>query len=451
MSLQDYLDRFPSPMDALTQPFPEVNVFPYPEQHSDWRDEQRAWSTTAVLFNQSWHMADLYVSGPDVVKLLSDTSVNSYAGFGPGRAKQYLPVNRQGYVIGDAILFGLEDDLYSIVGSQISQHWLQFHAETGGYDVTFSSEPGRMFAGQGPVPKRLFRYELEGPNAQKILEKAIGGRIDPIKFFRMAEFTIGGHQVKALSHTMAAAPGAENTGLELFGPEEHHEEFLKAILEAGEEYGLVRGGAIAYGSTLAESGWISSPVPAIYTAPDLQAYRDWLPEFTIESVGTLLAGSFRPETIEGYYRTPWDLGYGHVIKFDHDFIGREALEEMATKPHGQKVWLSWNEEDTERVLVDSELNRPDMPRPLNPYKMDVLRHDQVLVNGELVGTTHVHAYTVNVGWVSIAAIKQQDAVEGAEVEILWGDHDGGAGSPFVPEHAMRRIRATVHLASPGPR
>jgi glycine cleavage system aminomethyltransferase T len=137
-----------------------------------------------------------------------------------------------------------------------------------------------------------------------------------------------------------------------------------------------------------------------------------------------------------------------VIKFDHDFIGREALEELAGKPHGQKVWLSWNVDDTEKLLADAELNHPSMPRPLNSYKMDVVHHDQVLADGELVGTTHVHAYTVNVGWVSIAAIKAENAVEGAELEIVWGDHDGGASNPFVPNHTQRRIRATVHLASP---
>ena len=34
--------------------------------------------------------------------------------------------------------------------------------------------------------------------------------------------------------------------------------------------------------------------------------------------------------IEDYYMTPYELGYGPFVKFDHDFIGREALEKIVT-------------------------------------------------------------------------------------------------------------------------
>lgn len=451
MSLQSYLDSFPSPMEALTRQARPGPVFPYPQEHSNWRHEQRGWEQTATLFNQSWHMNDLYITGPDAVRLLSDTSINSYANFGGGRAKQYLAVNEEGYVIGDSILFGLSDDLFVVVGAPATMNWLMFQAEIGDYDVTLELEPGRLFTGEGSVPKRLYRYELEGPNAQRILEKAIGSKIEPVKFFRMGEFQIAGHRVQALSHTMAAAPGAENTGLELFGPEEHHDAFLDAILTAGEEFGLVRGGSISYGTTLAESGWIPLPTPAIYSSDSMSAYRQWLPDPSFESHGVTLVGSYRPDTIDGYYRTPWDLGYGHMIKFDHEFIGRDALERMADEPHGRKVWLRWNPDDVVRVLTGAELGDPDQYRPTDPYKMSSLHQDEVRVDGKTVGIAHVQAYTVNVGWVSIASMSEGVATEGAEVEIVWGDYDGAAGNPLVPDHVLTTIRATVQHSAPDAR
>ena len=49
--------------------------------------------------------------------------------------------------------------------------------------------------------------------------------------------------------------------------------------------------------------------------------------------------------IEDYYATPWDLGYGHLVKFDHEFVGREALETMVDEPHRSKVTLVWNADD----------------------------------------------------------------------------------------------------------
>src|SRR4029453_11456700 len=42
------------------------NAYPgVPAEYSNWRSEQQAWAKTCVLFNQSYHMVDLEVSGPD--------------------------------------------------------------------------------------------------------------------------------------------------------------------------------------------------------------------------------------------------------------------------------------------------------------------------------------------------------------------------------------------------
>ncbi|MFC4429415.1 hypothetical protein [Citricoccus alkalitolerans] len=249
----------------------------------------------------------------------------------------------------------------------------------------------------------------------------------------------------------AVWPEAENTGLEMFGPEEHREEFLQAILKAGEEFGMVQGGSIAYGSTLAESGWIPLPVPAIYTGDSMRPYREWLPDPGFESRGVVLAGSYRPDAVQDYYRTPWDLGYGHMVKFDHDFVGREALERVKDEPHGRKAWLVWDPDDAQRITAGSELGRPDQYRPLDPYKMSALHHDEITFGDQMVGTTHVHAFTVNVGWVSLGVVSESEVSAGDVVEIRWGDHDGGASNPYLPEHVMTTIRATVRWTSPGPR
>ena len=97
---------------------------------------------------------------------------------------------------------------------------------------------------------------------------------------------------------------------------------------AGEEFGLRRSGGRAYSSNTLESGWIPSPLPAVYTGEGMRAYREWLPATGYEGSASI-GGSFVSDEIEDYYFTPWDLGYGRFVKFDHDFIGREALEKMA--------------------------------------------------------------------------------------------------------------------------
>src|SRR5262249_2226366 len=57
-------------------------VYPVvPAEFSNWRSEQWAWQHSAVLFDQTHHMVNLYLRGKDAQKLLSDTAINSMQGF----------------------------------------------------------------------------------------------------------------------------------------------------------------------------------------------------------------------------------------------------------------------------------------------------------------------------------------------------------------------------------
>ena len=57
-------------------------VYPQvPSEYYNWMDEQRAWRESAVLFDQSHHMAELTVKGPDALKLISYTTINSFNNF----------------------------------------------------------------------------------------------------------------------------------------------------------------------------------------------------------------------------------------------------------------------------------------------------------------------------------------------------------------------------------
>jgi len=75
-----------------------------------------AWQHTAALFDQSHHMVNLWVSGPDALQLFTDTGINSTATFPVNSAKQFVPVSPEGGVIGDGILFRLDDEEFVFVG-----------------------------------------------------------------------------------------------------------------------------------------------------------------------------------------------------------------------------------------------------------------------------------------------------------------------------------------------
>jgi len=103
-SLQQRMEEIGDPVEMLRNSQTGPYVFPIPPEFSNWRDEQESWRKTAVLFDQSFHMPDLYVEGPDTVRLLSDLGVNTFKNFRRNIAKQFIAVNYDGYVIGDASL-----------------------------------------------------------------------------------------------------------------------------------------------------------------------------------------------------------------------------------------------------------------------------------------------------------------------------------------------------------
>ena len=423
-------------------PFPVLKP-----EYTSWQEEQEAWKKTVVLYDQSWHMTDVYFDGPGVRQLFSDVAVNSFATFGAGKAKQLVACNDDGHLVGDAILFGWSDHRVSLVGAPVLPNWVQSHAERHGYDVEITRDESALV---NKGERLLFRYQLQGPAALQVVEKAHGGPIGRIKFFNIGEFTIAGVPVRALNHTMTGVPGVEVTGLEITGPADGRNAVLEALLRAGEEFGLREGGGVSYSTTSLESGWWGLYVPAVYTGEGARGHREWLRGAGWEGSASL-GGSFVSDDIRDYYLTPWDFGYDRVVRFDHDFTGRAALETMKDQAHRRKVWLIWNDDDVAGVMAGSlfgaEKRAKYLTLPLAGYV--TLQYDEVRAGGRLVGLSSRTSYTVNIGHVaSLAVIDEAEARDGAEVTVTWGEPDGGASRPTTEPHVQTTVRATISTQPP---
>ena len=440
-SLEDKLQAVGSAVEMARNSQIGPYVYPaVPGEFSNWRDEQISWATTSALFDQSHHMLDLQIEGPDTIRLLSDLGVNSFENFAAHKAKQLVVCNHDGYVIGDGILFHLEQNRVRLVGRPSAHNWLQYHAETGDYDVELSRDERTAVNPSGR--RELYRFQVQGPTALDVLRKANGGSLPEIKFFNLGELTIGGHKVRALHHGMSGVPG-----LELWGPWDEREDVRAAIVEAGQEYGLCQVGSRVYATNTLESGWIPCPLPAVFTGDEMQAYREWLPANGYEGTGSL-GGSYYSDDIADYYRTPHDLGYWPFVKFDHDFIGRDALEAIADQPRFKKVTLAWNGEDVAQA-IGTQFEKGDPVKyidvPLSNYS--TWPNDKVLRDGEFVGLSTFSGYSYNERSYLSLAMVDPDVEFGTEVTLVWGEEDGGSSKPVVERHVQAEIRAIV---SPAP-
>jgi vanillate/3-O-methylgallate O-demethylase len=440
-SLEDALKNVRNPVEMLRNSQIGAYVYPVvPPEFSNWRDEQAAWRKTCVLFDQSHHMVDLFIEGPDAIKLVSHLAINSFANFPVNRAKQFVPCSYSGHVIGDGILFNLDKNKLVFVGRAPSANWIQFHAATGGYNVKIEKDDRSPGNPKGKaVVRKFYRFQIQGPNAWKLIEKLNGAPPPDIKFFNMDSIKIGKRTVRALRHGMAGAPG-----LEVWGPYEEREEIRETIIAAGKEFGLVQVGARAYATNTLESGWIPSPLPAVYTDARMKPYREWLPGDSYEVTGSL-AGSYVSDNIEDYYVTPYEIGYGPFVKFDHEFIGREALEKIADKPHRKKVTFAWNGEDVAKIFA-SLLEQGDhykyIDLPLSNYAS--ASFDKIVgKRGKIVGASMFAGYSYNERSMLSLGIVDPDVEIGTEVTLVWGEENGGTKKITVERHKQIEVRAIV--------
>ncbi len=428
-SLQDGIDKAGSPIKLLWKVNPPTQKVPVVEpEFVGWAEEQSAWRDGVVLYDLCHHMNDLFVEGPDATRLLKSVSANDFENFVVGQAKQFIPVTAKGDIITDGILMRMGPEKYILSGVPASQTWVRYHAQEGDYDVTCVADPDSANRRTGGPPV-MFRYQVQGPKAMEVMERALGAEPPKVKFFHSEEVTIAGRKLRAFRHGMAGQPG-----FELLGQWEDNDAVKAALLAAGEPSGMVQVGGLAYYTNGIESGWIPTPTPGIYTDPDLEDYRKFCNLFSYEGQKPI-HGSFFSENIEDYYISPYELGYGRSISFNHDFIGREALEKAKDNVPRTRVTLVFNPDDVHKVLG------------ADPGYLLRYARDRIEVGSKMVGLSMYTAHFPEHGTVlSLGLIDKAYATPGTEVTIAWGDHPG-PGTPPEAHLDFPRIRATVE-ASP---
>jgi vanillate/3-O-methylgallate O-demethylase len=424
----------------------QAGMYVYPvvaPEFQNWRNEQTACRTTAVLCDQSHHMDALIGEGPQAEEFLSHHGINSFANFGLNRAKHYVPVTPNGHVIGDHIIFREREDKFVLVGRAPTSNWLMFAASYGNWNVRLRYDPRSPSRPEGErVLREHYRFQIQGPEAGKIFEKMNGGPIPDIKFFHVDWINIGSKRVQALRHGMSGAPG-----LEVWGPYKDKDYIHSTILQAARDAGvnLVQCGSRAYATNTLESGWIPSPLPGIYTGDGMLAdYRDWLGPDSYEAAGSI-GGSFVSDNIEDYYLNPFELGYDFYIGWKKDnFIGKDALVAMKDSPKNRKkVTFEWNRDDVLKVIATAfEEGTPAkwIDFPLSNYASS--SSDMVMNGDTMVGMSMFNGYSWNERSVLSLGVVDQSVQIGDVLTLRWGEPDDTAKTSAEP-HKQAEIRVRV--------
>jgi vanillate/3-O-methylgallate O-demethylase len=382
-------------------------------EYTDWLDESMSWKTSCYIGDWSFMWERRY-TGSQVLEFFSKYTVNSFAKFEINQAKHAIHTNQDGKIIHEGIFSRVGEEEYVLFGR--GSFLMDFYLEQ-----EKRSNPNLQVNSE---ELDLFVLQVSGPTALATAEKATGQNLQDVKFMRSTPVRVAGHDIRALRQGMAGG-----IGFDFQGPREHIRDVREALIDAGKDYGIRElGGRTVFINHL-EACFptiIVDYLPAIF-GDDMGEYREhFLSSLPAASRTFNITGSFESQSIEDYYRSPVELGWGKVLNFDHDFVGRASLEIEKANPRRVIRTLRWNPDDVADVYASffgpgEPYRFMEMPRDLRGYAWN----DKVVRGDEVVGVSTSRGYSYYFRDMLSLAVLDLDVAElGTQLHVIWGEPGG---------------------------
>jgi aminomethyltransferase len=266
-----------------------------PQNWRRWAGYIVAGSYDLVLDREYWAIRDAaaliditplmkyIIEGPDAAKLLHRMTPRDIHKMAVGQVAYTGWCDDDGRMLDDGTISRLADDKFRMTSAEPSLRWLSMNAI--GMDVTITE-----------VTDQVAALSLQGPKSRTILNRVCKKPLDKLKYFRLTENTLAGIPV-----TISRTGYTGDLGFEIWMDAGAALTVWDALIEAGNDYGIVPCGILAMDMARVEAGLFMIDVD--YTATN----HAW---------------------IAGQKSSPFELGLGWAVALDKPgyFVGREALE-----------------------------------------------------------------------------------------------------------------------------
>ena len=388
-----------------------------------WKKESMSWKTGAYIASNLSGIPEFTFSGPNARALLSRLSINNVDKWPIGKSKHLVMLDENGYIANHGLTVRDSEDSYRHFAAM---PWALFKAPSLGLDVEIGM-------------RDIFIFQVAGPKSLQILERLTGESLRSLQFLGIRRIQVPG--IDATVEIELSRIGMSGTlAYEVRGPLEHGPAVFDAVYRAGEDFDITRLGWRTYVVNHTEGGFPQQGctfLPAAFADPEFVSHPLFGAALPPKQVSVHLSGSANPTDITARLRTPFEVNWGWMAKFDHDFLGREALEAEAAAPRRKTVVLRWNKEDVLDVFA-SQFEPGEEYRhfefPTTPQSPAGDHADIVTKDGKQVGISSLAVYSYYFReMISHSTIDMELAEIGTEVVLHWGNHG----------ERIKQIRATV--------
>lgn len=394
-------------MNSATGGAPSVRAWEF----SGWQAESMSWKEGCYIHaGLNGGAGTTRVSGPGAKRFLESLLINSFAKFPIGSMKHAVMCNEDGVIAAHGIIQRQAEDV--------------FH--------TFAGAPPGARASDAPSDVKIdylpnYLFQIAGPKALALLEKVTGESLGDIRFLHFRDSSIDGMKTEVARIGMSG-----NLAYELHGPASEGPAIYDAVFKAGAEFGIERLGWGTYLVNHVEGGfpqhtWTFTDAPARVVPGQAQP----------SPMAGHVSGSVDPADHRARQRTPTEVRWDNMTRFDHDFIGRAAVEAEMKSPKRTTMMLRWNPEDV--VDIYASLFRPGeaykpLDLPYAPQRWPMAHADHLVKDGRRIGYSSGTTYSYYFReLISMACLDIDQAQIGNEVTVQWGDFG----------KRIKNVRATV--------
>src|SRR6516165_6920838 len=272
-------------------------------QFSGWKAESMSWKKGCYIHAGLSSTGPLSLKGPDAEKFLESLCINSFARFPVGSMKHAVMCNEDGLIAAHGITERKAEDEF------------EFFAAPPWPVQKLAGTSWRVEAER----RNDYLFQIAGPTSLRTLEKVTSESLRDIRFLRFRESRIDGTKVEVARIGMTG-----NLAYELHGPIEDGPRIYDAVYRAGQEFGIERLGWGTYLVNHVEGGFpqitwtfVGAVDPALW--PVMKNF--WQ-----------VSGSADPDDMRARTRTPVEVRWHNMARFDHDYPGRAALEAEMAEP-----------------------------------------------------------------------------------------------------------------------